>query len=171
VAILTVVLACFALGALQTPPRQLAAEPDARGNRVTGLYSQTDDRFIGPTQIAFTSGAVYEGDLEGHRFNGHGILRGETVNEAGERMVWRFEGQFVDGHLEGEGSYLDHLGTYAGTFSNSQPQGYGIYSSNSGWRYEGEFKAGAMTGEGTVYTADGNATTGRFEDGLQVSIE
>lgn len=166
---ITVVLACFALGAVQTPPQELNGEIDAKGNKITGTYDPVDDVFLGKVNIVFPTGAVYNGSFEGYRFNGYGVFEGSDTAEDGTVNPWRFEGNFIEGHLEGEGSYTDSLGNYTGTFRNSLPNGQGVYTSHSGWRYEGEFQAGCMTGLGTVYLVDGTSTSGRFEDGLQVS--
>ena len=166
---LSVALASFALGAWQ--PRQpylLEGEQDARGNTFSGLYDPTANAYVDTVQVVFSTNEVYEGGLEDNRFNGYGILKGETTVDD-ETFAWRFEGTFVDGRLEGEGSYLDNLGSYVGMFSNSLPNGQGVYRSNNGWRYEGEFLAGMMTGRGTVFLADGTSASGLFEDGMQVS--
>ncbi len=168
---LTVSLACFALGVWQAPPYEVENEVDAKGNSISGLYNPVTEEFVGSAQVVFAAGGVYDGGFEGNRFNGYGIFNGEDTLEDGTVLGWRFEGTFVEGRMEGEGSYSDSLGSYTGTFSHSLPDGYGVYASNSGWRYEGEFQAGSMTGKGTVTLADGSVSTGWFEDGLQISAE
>lgn len=171
VAVLTVALACFALGAWQPSAQQLVDQPDGKDNKITGLYDAANDTFIDDVHIVFPTNAVYDGGIEGYRFNGYGVYEGFDTGEDGLPLAWYFEGNFVDGRLEGEGSYSSVLGTYEGEFANSLPNGQGEYSSASGWRYEGEFRAGSITGHGTVYLADGTSTTGLFEDGIQISSE
>jgi len=166
---LSVALACIALGVWQPAPQLLKNELDARGNSFSGLYDPSANVFVGSAQVLFATGAVYEGGMEENRFSGHGVLRGQEIDAEGNRHIWRFEGNFVNGRLEGQGSYKDHLGSYEGEFANSLPNGQGVYSSQSGWRYEGEFLAGMMTGKGTLYLADGSSSSGLFEDGLQMS--
>lgn len=165
----TVVLACFALGVLHLPPQELEGQMDAKGNSVTGTYDRIDDSFMGAVKVVFPTGAVYYGDFKEYRFNGEGVFEGKSVDETGTTVTWRYEGTFVDGRLEGEGSYSDDLGFYSGSFTNSLPSGQGVYTSHEGWNYTGEFQAGCMTGWGTVTLADGTSLSGRFEDGLQVS--
>jgi len=166
-----VALASFALSAWQPQPYLMENELDARGNSFSGLYDPVANAFIDSVQVVFTSGAIYEGGLVENRFSGYGVLKGEEKNDEGDVLVWRFAGTFVDGRLEGQGSYSDHLGSYVGEFVNSLPNGLGVYRSASGWRYEGEFLAGKMTGVGTLYLADGSFFRGQFEDGLQMEAE
>jgi len=142
---------------------------DAHGNSFSGLYDPAANVFVGSARVVFTTAAVFEGGIEENRFNGQGVIKGEALDDEGVSHVWRFEGNFVNGRLEGRGSYIDHLGTYEGEFVNSLPNGQGVYVSNSGWRYEGEFLAGLMTGRGTLYLADDVSSSGQFEDGLQIS--
>lgn len=171
IAACTVALACFALGAWQVPPRELRGELDVKGNSISGTFDAASDTYLGPVNIVFASGAVYDGGFEGHRFNGYGVFEGQDVSEEGELLTWRFEGTFVNGKLEGEGSYIDQLGSYRGSFTDSLPDGRGVYTSTSGWIYEGEFEAGTITGRGTVQLADGTISSGLFEDGQQISTE
>lgn len=170
-ALVTIFLASFALGLWQVAPQEVKDERDTKGASVSGLYDVASDTYIGDTQVVFTNGIIYNGGFTNHRFNGYGVCRGEGTTEAGEVYSWRYEGTFANGRLEGEGSYSDHLGIYVGGFSGSLPSGQGVYTSHSGWRYEGEFQAGSMTGRGTVFLADGSASSGLFEDGLQVSVD
>jgi hypothetical protein len=169
-AVLTVALAGIALAAVQQDPYPVKDQSDARGNSFTGVYDPLADGFVGPVQVVFAAGEVYDGGFAENRFNGYGVFEGESTNDEGELKTWRFEGTFENGRLKGEGSYSDDLGSYEGLFKNSLPDGSGIYRSNSGWRYEGEFLAGRMTGKGTAYLADGSVSKGVFEDGMQVSI-
>jgi len=167
--VISVALACIALGAWQPQPQLLENELDARGNSFSGLFDQSSNVFVGSAQVVFATGAIYEGGMEENRFNGHGVLRGQIKDDEGTVHNWRFEGTFVNGRLEGSGSYRDHLGSYEGEFANSLPNGQGVYRSQSGWRYEGEFLAGMMTGRGTLFLADGSSSGGLFEDGMQMS--
>ncbi len=169
VLLLTVALACFALGVLRLPNSTVTNQPDSNENSFSGTYDPNSDQYIGSVSVVFASNAVYDGGLDGHRFNGHGVFSGQEQTAEGETVYWRFEGDFVEGRLEGEGTYNDHLGNYTGTFRDSLPDGQGVYTSTSGWRYEGEFQAGLMSGQGTVFLADGSSTSGTFEDGLQLS--
>ena len=168
--IITVLLAFVAVGFWQPAPYDFDGE-DARGTNISGLYNPVSNEFEGTTRVVYPSGLNYEGAFKDHRFNGYGVFKGESTGDDGEPFSWRFEGTFEDGHLEGEGSYIDHLGSYEGDFVKSLPQGQGVYTSNSGWSYAGEFVAGMMTGEGTVTFADGNTASGTFEDGLEVKAQ
>ena len=168
---LSVVLASFALSAWQPEPFKVEGELDARGNSFSGIYDPVANAFVDTVQVVFASAVTYEGGLVENRFNGYGVLTGEALTDEGEVSVWRFAGTFVNGRLEGQGSYSDHLGSFIGEFSNSLPNGQGVYRSKSGWRYEGEFLAGRMTGTGTLYLADGSFSSGVFDDGLQVAAK
>ena len=176
VAVLTVALACFALGVWQPfSPYELEEQIDVKGNSTSGLFNPATEDFEGQVHILFANGEVYDGGLEGHRFNGTGtfcgVLSSEDTAVEGQAVPWRFEGTFINGRLEGEGSYSDHLGSYVGNFSNSLPSGYGVYTSLSGWSYDGEFVAGMMTGKGTVVMPNGTTITGTFLDGVQAKEE
>jgi len=168
-ALVTVALACVALGVWQPASYEVDGLLDAKGNSFSGVFSPGTDEFIGSVHLVFATSEVYEGGFAGNRFNGSGVLSGVETADDGTTNAWQFEGTFVNGRLEGQGSYTDNMGSYTGTFTNSLPNGQGVYSSNSGWRYEGEFQMGMMTGQGTVYLADGTSASGQFEDGLQVS--
>lgn len=171
VALMTIAIAAFALEAIVLPPYAVQNEVDARGHSFTGTYSPTEDAFIGKVRIVYPDGAEFSGEIKDIRFNGYGVFEASGRSDGGENYRYRFEGNFIEGRLEGEGTYVDNLGRYSGNFERSLPQGQGVYTSVSGWRYEGEFTAGMMTGTGTVYLADGSSASGTFEDGRQISTQ
>jgi hypothetical protein len=174
-ALLTLLCALFALDVIGLPPVAITEQLDTHGHSFSGKQNPINGKFVGPVQIVFVGGALYEGDFAKHRFNGQGHFSGvtpvETTNETTGETVqtvqhWTLEGTFVEGRLTGTGTYKDLEGSYKGTFENSLPHGQGVYTSAAGWRYEGNFTAGALTGYGTVYLANGDTETGTWRNGI-----
>ncbi|MDR2671898.1 MAG: hypothetical protein LBC35_01090 [Coriobacteriales bacterium] len=193
IALLTILLALFALGILPMPTIPVSDQTDDYGNRYSGNYVSITGEFVGPAHVVFALGITYDGELLDGRFSGWGKVSGngqpgnsqngdqtDDSQSAGQNSsqsddqsdaadFWQLEGTFVNGRLIGQGKYSDAQGRYEGAFEQSLPQGNGVYYCNAGWRYEGEFLAGAMTGRGTVYVKDGTIYSGIWQGGILIS--
>lgn len=76
-----------------------------------------------------------------------------------------YEGQYVDGKRDGEGTYNYNNGDkYVGNFKEGKREGKGSYSFKSGATYTGEFKDNKFNGQGTYIFPNGNKYTGEFAD-------
>lgn len=78
----------------------------------------------------------------------------------------RYEGDAVDGKLQGRGVYIWKNGDrYEGDFFNNMLQGKGVLSYANGDRYEGEFVDSKKQGKGVLIHANGEREEGNFIDG------
>ena len=78
-----------------------------------------------------------------------------------------YEGNWVDGVIEGEGqaTYPNGL-VYEGEFrQRAQPWPGGVMTYPDGYRYEGEWQDGQRHGQGTATYPDGTIYVGQFTDG------
>jgi len=108
-----------------------------------------------------------------------GCVAGAVLLKAKERLAFelpapvavlpdgaRYEGDMVNGVIEGEGRMLWPGGDrYTGSFRNGRFQGQGRLEFASGDVYEGAFTDGAMTGTGTMQYAGGDRYTGELKYG------
>jgi hypothetical protein len=77
-----------------------------------------------------------------------------------------YEGDMVDGVIEGEGRMLWSNGhRYEGSFKNGLFHGHGRYETPYGWSYEGEFTEGDLTGTGTLIYSEDQKYTGELKYG------
>eukprot|EP00830_Metopus_es_P008487 TRINITY_DN1827_c0_g1_i2.p1 TRINITY_DN1827_c0_g1~~TRINITY_DN1827_c0_g1_i2.p1 ORF type:complete len:195 (-),score=22.41 TRINITY_DN1827_c0_g1_i2:9-593(-) len=77
-----------------------------------------------------------------------------------------FEGQWVNGKLNGEGAEKNADGSsYTGGYIDGERDGEGIFIARDTSRYEGSFKKGAAEGKGTFSAADGSIKSGTWRDG------
>ena len=102
---------------------------------------------------------VYEGEMKNGLYHGQGTLYGV------DGCKW--EGQFVDGKLHGQGKsyYANGKIEYDGQWENYHSHGKGIEYYENGDTYEGEFSEGKPNGQGTLYYADGKKYEGEFYEG------
>lgn len=77
----------------------------------------------------------------------------------------RYEGEVVDGRLNGLGTYIWADGDrYEGDFADDLPHGRGRYTWADGRRYEGQFEGGKRQGSGSLTWANGDRYDGGFVD-------
>lgn len=77
----------------------------------------------------------------------------------------RYEGEFQDGEINGQGERTYPDGTvYKGQFMQGERHGYGevIYKKTGEW-YKGEWCLNVRQGQGTLFTKDKNTYTVRLE--------
>jgi len=71
----------------------------------------------------------------------HGI--GSVGTDGGET----YEGRFVNGDLDGNGTYVNDAFDYVGAFKQGRFHGHGVVTCASGRRFEGEFVDGKLIGQ------------------------
>lgn len=77
----------------------------------------------------------------------------------------RYVGEFQDGKLNGQGTYISTSGVkLVGEFKDSQLNGQGTVTHPNGEKTVGEFKDGKRNGQGTNTFASGNKYVGEFKD-------
>lgn len=93
-----------------------------------------------------------------------GYAKMEIKADQGDFKKGVFEGQFINGVIEGKGSFksVDGLTSYTGDFKNNLPHGKGTLI-REGSTYEGHFENGLKTGYG-VLTNSSISYHGNFED-------
>ena len=98
----------------------------------------------------------------------YGSLKDGLLDGTG-RLVWNaqrhYEGQFVQGRLQGQGKLTVAHGVYEGQFADGDLNGPGRYTGTDGQRYEGAFVDGEYDGEGALTDAGGDRYQGRFTKG------
>ena len=77
----------------------------------------------------------------------------------------RYVGEFKDGKLNGQGTYISTSGVkLVGEFKDSQLNGQGTVTHPNGEKTVGEFKDGKRNGQGSNTFASGNKYVGEFKD-------
>ncbi|NCF76492.1 MAG: hypothetical protein GWP45_04780 [Proteobacteria bacterium] len=104
----------------------------------------------------------------GDRYDGEVI---DGVLEGFGRYTWadgkRYEGNFSAGKRQGFGSLTWPNGDrYQGDFTDNQIQGRGVFLWANGDRYEGSFVANRRSGQGVMQWRGGQRYEGTFEAGL-----
>ena len=92
---------------------------------------------------------TWKGPCENGYIEGTGILQ----MYEGNRVIYRYEGQALEGKLHGFGEifFFDDSDEYIGQFKNGLPHGKGVDINDDGDRYEGEWKKGQREGQGTYW--------------------
>ena len=95
--------------------------------------------------------------IEGECQNGTGV----AINSDGSK----YEGQFIDGKSDGQGSIQYRNGdSYVGGFSEGVLHGNGVYLWVNGDKYEGQFIDGRKHGIGNIKYSAGEEYTGEFKN-------
>lgn len=91
----------------------------------------------------------WDGDCVDGFANGYGQL---LVYE-GQRPLYRFEGELLNGKMEDKGKFIvfSDGDYYEGGFKNSKIHGFGHYYNDDGDHYEGFYEEGIRTGQGTYW--------------------
>ncbi|KAF0689517.1 Aste57867_19020 [Aphanomyces stellatus] len=108
---------------------------------------------------------VYEGEWRRSLRHGHG----KEVWRHGERIVWSYDGAYVDDKKHGVGVERKATqGTYSGTFVNDVKEGSGVMTWPNGDTYDGQWQDGRMCGVGKhTRQADGSTYDGMWIHGLR----
>ncbi|EFO65029.1 Phosphatidylinositol-4-phosphate 5-kinase, putative [Giardia lamblia P15] len=145
-------------------------EKDCNGRQILqeryeGIFVQSWRDGLESRQELPIKGEEYVGAFHKNVRHGPGRLLLTTTGDI-------YEGNFVEGHLEGAGKITyggnDSLSaaSYVGEFTNGLPHGNGTISFSDGSWYKGQFIAGKQTGVGTYYNStEDTLTEGEFEDG------
>ena len=86
-----------------------------------------------------------------------------------ETWSWKYQGNFVDGKMEGKGTSTDNYGRkYVGDWKNGVKEGYGISSDENGdGAYTGEWKNNYEDGKGTYVSKKyGIRKEGQWKNGV-----
>jgi len=110
-------------------------------------------------EVKLPDGSIYNGTLNNNLFDGYGIL------------IWRngdiYEGQFLEGIINGTGKITSRSYIYIGGFKDGLFEGEGKITYTNGGSYEGLFKNGLYHGYGTNVDQIGNIYIGNFEYGIR----
>lgn len=97
-----------------------------------------------------------------------GCLSGDCGNGKGSYLFPngdKYEGDFVDFHLNGFGKYTDVNGNiYTGYFKNDKFNGIGKFTRTDGTKYIGEFIDGKRNGLGTQWYSETYKEKGKWEN-------
>lgn len=105
--------------------------------------------------------SAYSGQMRDGRPNGKGKLE----LRSGEM----FEGDWVNGLLDGKGVHVDAGGNrYEGTFSEGVPDGAGRYLARTGEIFEGSFVGGLRQGKGRTRLAGGTVYESEWDKGREI---
>jgi len=108
-------------------------------------------------------GARYKGQWKGNVWHGYGVLT-KPDNSI-------YEGSFVDGRAQGEGSFVASTGNkYEGQWEQDRAHGYGMYQHEDGSTYHGEWYQDEKYGKGKESWADGSCYEGEFLRGIKHGV-
>lgn len=116
------------------------------------------DCINGEGRIEEPTGDIYSGNFVNGKFDGYGMY----YYYAGEHMYARYDGAFVAGKKEGEGTLDNYDGgyKYTGGFKAGVASGKGkVTFYNSETYYEGNFAADKPAGSGKLTLSDGSVQT------------
>ena len=132
--------------------------PNEKANPIQYAGEMTLDFYFG-CRTGTYSGEVNESGLP----TGYGKFESTTP----DGVSWKYEGDWLDGHWEGNGKTTWSDGSsYEGALSKDTQNGYGTFVYSTGERYEGIFVDGQMSGYGTIYLTEGQRYEGNFESGV-----
>lgn len=107
----------------------------------------------------------WSGDCRGGKARGQGVLSWF----ADGALLGRYEGEMLDGRLDGEGrlyyKFEDGFARVRGRFENGMPNGRVSIRFANGDRFRGTVENGLDTGEGVYLMADGAKLKGTFREG------
>jgi hypothetical protein len=114
---------------------------------------------------ACSSSAIRQGVLpDNSRYEGQlvdGLLNGYGKISAADGS--HYEGEFSEGLYSGEGKLVFKNGnSYQGQFAKGMPNGRGVLHFTNGGHYEGDVKDGEMHGKGIYTSAEGGRFEGEF---------
>ena len=100
--------------------------------------------------------STYLGYWKNNKANG----KGKLIYPQGDY----YEGDFVDGKIEGFGHYVNKLTciSYIGDWKNDLQDGYGTEKWNNQTEYQGQYREGKKWGKGSIQFKDGSRYIGEF---------
>ena len=127
----------------------------AAGGYYNGMWKTDVKSGYGVSQ--FTNGNVYEGNFVNN-------LPHDTKGKMKFKDGTSYEGAFSSGKMTGQGTRYYSNGIYTGSFVDGVLDGYGTYEWESGNSYEGYWKNGQRNGQGTFYYSNGTSDFGTWKD-------
>ena len=136
--------------------------------------------------IKYSDNSKYEGYVKDQRPHGYGKIiynnsSGKCESYIGDFVEGKMEGfgtynaeyEFYKGHWKdhkyhGEGHLMYHSGEYIGTFANGYRSGKGTLITHTGDKYIGDFKKGWYNGIGKLWRFNGNICEGKFVNGFLI---
>ena len=102
--------------------------------------------------------------IKGKWINGilHGLGSRQLINE--QEL---YEGEFIDGKLNGRGKMTSKTCWYEGFFRNNLEHGKGLKVYSNGNKYRGMWADGYPDGHGVFTWADGGEYQGIFRNGMK----
>ena len=132
---------------------------EAWGDIFIGNFVMNKAEGLGKQEI-YKDGEIvgsFAGEFKNDFLNGQGYMEYEGC---------RYEGNFIDSKLNGEGQIICDNGYQAkGFFKDDYLNGEGYESWENGTNQSGEFKEGYLDGEGEINYADGSKEYGTFLEG------
>eukprot|EP00403_Amphidinium_massartii_P039601 CAMPEP_0178456658 /NCGR_PEP_ID=MMETSP0689_2-20121128/46597_1 /TAXON_ID=160604 /ORGANISM="Amphidinium massartii, Strain CS-259" /LENGTH=243 /DNA_ID=CAMNT_0020082849 /DNA_START=80 /DNA_END=808 /DNA_ORIENTATION=+ len=113
--------------------------------------------------------AQFVGQCRHNQFNG----RGKMVWFDNDRVTHWYEGQWVNGQMDGEGIYCfngsgsEGQARYQGQFRRNLRDGYGVFTFPDGSLYDGNWRDDMPEGDGRVLYPNGEILRSRFAAGKQ----
>ena len=109
--------------------------------------------------------------LKGSCANGFAHGSGVAIWAASDGTSVTFEGNFVQGKLQGNGKMTASGGDrYQGEYKDGKREGFGVYTSANGDRFDGHYRDNQRDGHGILTLANGSLTEGEWRKGTSVSI-
>ena len=103
--------------------------------------------------------------------NMFGEGRGVAKWSASDGTTVTFEGNFVQGKLQGNGKMTASGGDrYEGDYKDGKREGLGVYTSANGDQFKGQYKDNQRNGHGILTLATGSLTEGEGRNGNPVSV-
>ena len=127
------------------------------GNTYSGEWKH--DEHHGEGVFKYIDGSSYSGYWDHGKMHGVGTFISATGKE-------RYEGLFVQGKMEGQGTkYFSSGSYYTGAFLTDKFEGHGLMSFADGRIYEGNWSNGFMNGQGKMTYPDGSVYIGERKNG------
>ena len=103
--------------------------------------------------------------------NMFGEGRGVAKWSASDGTTVTFEGNFVQGKLQGNGKMTASGGDrYEGGYKDGKREGLGVYTSANGDQFNGQYQDNQRHGHGILTLASGSLTEGEWRNGNPVSV-
>ena len=161
IAVLSFALASCASESTESTDSSDSYESSAPENETASAEEPDDNEMT----IEFYFGArtgIYNGDVNEEGLpDGYGSFT--TTNSEG--MEYTYEGDWVNGHWDGNGvETWDNGQSYVGEFADDAKTGKGILTLSDGTVYDGNFVEDAFCGDGVIRYTDGTYLEGTFAD-------
>lgn len=155
-----------ALETVEEPPTQ-EPETEALPTKTPGIETVTEQEMTLDFSFGELSG-IYTGEVSEGLPDGSGTF---TFKDTEEENGWYYEGNWRNGHFEGQGTTVwDDGSKETGEYAGDQLNGQGKYYWEDILLYDGQFQNGTYHGQGTLYNYhnemmySGNFVNGYFQE-------